>query len=273
MTSGYDNLYQLKDVSQSGAGSGQPTAFNYTYDTAGSRKVRKKTVNGVQTTYTHGANSRNQLTGYDMTYDANGNLLTQTDPTNGRRYTYEWDSINRLKAIMVDNDGNGSFATGDTRTEFSYNGFSQRNFVSERGWSGGGWATLISGSYFIWCDGEIAQKRVNTSSYTGVKCNYYDGGETRHTSVSNKTSYYYTRDHLGSVREVTNSSKTVVAAYDYTPYGERTRALTGSGTFNCEMAYTGHFYHPQSGTHLAWFRGHDPRLGRWLNADPIGEDT
>ncbi|MCB1099587.1 MAG: RHS repeat-associated core domain-containing protein [Verrucomicrobiae bacterium] len=121
------------------------------------------------------------------------------------------------------------------------------------------------------CDGEIAQKRVGTSSYTGVKCNYYDGGETRHTSVSNKTSYYYTRDHLGSVREVTNSSKTVVAAYDYTPYGERTWALTGSDTFNCEMAYTGHFYHPQSGTHLAWFRGYDPRIGRWLNADPIEE--
>ena len=32
------------------------------------------------------------------------------------------------------------------------------------------------------------------------------------------------------------------------------------------MAYTGHFYHPQSGTHLAWFRGYDPRIGRWLKA-------
>ena len=27
--------------------------------------------------------------------------------------------------------------------------------------------------------------------------------------------------------------------------------------------------HQQSGTHLAWFRGYDPRIGRWLNADPI----
>ena len=34
--------------------------------------------------------------------------------------------MNRLTAIMVDNNGDGAFATGDTRTQFYYNGAGAR---------------------------------------------------------------------------------------------------------------------------------------------------
>ena len=133
-------------------------------------------------------------------------------------------------------------------------------------------------TYYIWCDGQICQKRVATSSWgstsdpdTGVKANYYGDGETRHDTIYLKTKYFYNYDHQGSVREVTDSSKNVVAAYDYTPFGERLWKGSGSDTFNCEFAYTGHFYHPQTGHHLALFRAYDPRTGRWLSQDPLGE--
>ena len=46
----------------------------------------------------------------------------------------------------------------------------------------------------------------------------------------------------------------------------------GSDPWKAEFGYTGHFFHAPSGTHLAWFRGYDPRIGRWLNVDPLGED-
>ena len=39
--------------------------------------------------------------------------------------------------------------------------------------------------------------------------------------------YYYTRDHLGSVREMTDGSGTIQARYDYDAYG-RVTTITGT---------------------------------------------
>ena len=261
----YDPLYQLAKVNDSG------TTYDFTYDATGNRTKRKV----GSTTYDHGAsNSRNQLTGYGMTYDDNGNLLTQTNPVTGSKYAYLWDSINRLREIRVDLNGNGSYGIGDTRSVFHYDGLSRRYKQQNYNASGGSW-TLTDTIYYRWCGGEICQKRVGGSSYSNVKSNYYGNGETRHTTATNKSSYYFTHDHLGSIREVTSlygNTLTLNTAYDYTPYGERVYAPGGSDAWKAEFGYTGHFFHQQSGTHLAWFRGYDPRIGRWLNADPIGED-
>ena len=257
----YDNLYQLKKTTDSGGGT---TTYDFNYDTGGNRYYRK--VNSAVDS--HGTNSRNQLTGFGMTYDDNGNLLQQIDPVDGKRFYYEWDSINRLKVIKVDNDGDGVFETDDTRTEYWYDGLSRRYKQTDQTWSGSSWGSATT-TYYVWLGGEIGQKRVGGSTYTSIKSNYYSAGESRHTSVSNKTSYFYTRDHLGSVREVTNSSKSLQAAYDYSPFGVRSNAMPFADTWKAEFAYTGHFHHAPSGTHLAQFRGYDPRIGRWLNADPI----
>jgi RHS repeat-associated protein len=82
------------------------------------------------------------------------------------------------------------------------------------------------------------------------------------------TNYYYTRDHLGSIRELTNSAGVVQARYDYDPYGRRTKL---SGTLDADFGFTGHYYHQRSGLHLALFRAYDADLGRWISRDPIGE--
>ena len=39
--------------------------------------------------------------------------------------------------------------------------------------------------------------------------------------------YYYTRDHLGSIRELTDNTGTIQARYSYDPYGRPTQ-LTGN---------------------------------------------
>ena len=53
------------------------------------------------------------------------------------------------------------------------------------------------------------------------------------------TAYYYTRDHLGSVREMLNSSGAIVARYSYDPYG---RATLVSGTNLATKQYAGDYY-------------------------------
>ena len=80
---------------------------------------------------------------------------------------------------------------------------------------------------------------------------------------------YYTRDHLGSVREMTDSSGVVQARYDYDPYGRVTKL---SGTVDSDFLFTGLYYHAPSGLHLAMYRAYDADTGRWLNRDPIGEN-
>src|SRR5207302_3997485 len=81
-------------------------------------------------------------------------------------------------------------------------------------------------------------------------------------------SYFYTRDHLGSIRELTDGSGVVQARYDYDPYGRRTKI---SGTLDAAFGFTGHYYHAPSNLSLALYRGYDSDLGRWLSRDPIGE--
>jgi RHS repeat-associated protein len=82
------------------------------------------------------------------------------------------------------------------------------------------------------------------------------------------TNYYFTRDHLGSIREMVDSSGTIQARYSYDPYGRMTQI---SGSLSADFGYAGMYYHAPSGLNLTFYRAYDSDLGRWLNRDPIGE--
>jgi len=92
---------------------------------------------------------------------------------------------------------------------------------------------------------------------------YYSQGQT----VSG-TKYFYNKDHLGSIRTVTNTSGSTVAQYSYDNYGQATRI---SGSFNSDLQYAGYYFHTPSGLNLTVNRAYNPSLGRWINRDPIEE--
>lgn len=81
---------------------------------------------------------------------------------------------------------------------------------------------------------------------------------------------YYTRDHLGSIREVigTAGSYALAVRYDYDAWGNRTKV---EGAFDVDWGFTGHYYHATSGLYLAPYRAYDPTVGRWLSRDPLKE--
>ena len=60
------------------------------------------------------------------------------------------------------------------------------------------------------------------------------------------SNYYFTQDHLGSVREMVDGSGAVTARYD-----------------------SGFYMNRSSGLDLTWYRGYDANKGRWLSRDPI----
>ena len=80
--------------------------------------------------------------------------------------------------------------------------------------------------------------------------------------------YFFTRDHLGSVREVMNTAGAMQARYDYDPYG---RMVVIAGSFAADFGYAGMYNHAPSGLNLTLYRAYDPDLGRWPNRDPIQE--
>jgi RHS repeat-associated protein len=63
-----------------------------------------------------------------------------------------------------------------------------------------------------------------------------------------------------------NSSGTIVARYDYDPYGVTTLV---SGTNLATFQYTSDYYHSASALNLTLNRGYDPNTDRWLSRDPL----
>jgi len=179
-----------------------------------------------------------------ITFDLNGNESSVVTATSTN--SYQWDAANRMVSL-----------TGPTNQSiFTYDGLGRRVQIVEL-YNGVAYVT----NKYVWAGKELVEQRDLTGS-TVVK-RFFGGGE----QISG-TSYFFTRDHLGSIREMVNSAGTIQARYDYDPYGRRTKI---SGSLDADFGYAGMYQHASSGLNLTLFRAYDSDLGRWLNRDPIGE--
>lgn len=181
-------------------------------------------------------------------YDLNGNTIGRVY-SNGSSNTFEWDAANRLAAITYGGTAN--------RTEFTYDGLGHRKKIIEK--TG---PTITSTKQFVWDGNRIAEERDGNNVVTR---RYFALGEER---IGGGV-YYYAKDHLGSIRELTDSAGAVRARYDYDPFGNTTKI---SGDLSLDYGYTGHYRHTASNLYLAPYRAYDPTVGRWINRDPIGEE-
>jgi RHS repeat-associated protein len=242
---GYDNADQLTTAPLKNASTNALLKqFTYGYDPASNRT--SETV--ATTTTTSTPNNVNAITSQSgginrtLSYDPNGNITSD-----GGTRTFEWDGANRLVAIKY---------TGfTTRSEFTHDGLSRMVKIVEKTGS-----TVNSTRKFVWPGQEKCEFR---DAADVVTMRIFPQGQDNGTAP-----YFFTRDHLGSVREVLSGGGTVVARYDYDPYGRSTTIL---GTTPTDMNFTGLYRHSKSNLDLAVYRAYDPDLGRWLNRDPIAE--
>jgi RHS repeat-associated protein len=182
-----------------------------------------------------------------LQYDANGNLSSEI--TTYGTFSYTWDAANRLITV---NEPSG------LSSRFAYDGLGRRVQIIETGSNG----IVTSTKNLIWDGMTIREERNAGNAVTKM---YF------HNSVQiSGSNYYYTRDHLGSIREVTGTNGLVLARYDYDPYGQQTQL---SGTVSADFGFTGLYYHQPSGLNLAPFRGYSPSLGRWISRDPMASPT
>jgi RHS repeat-associated protein len=127
-------------------------------------------------------------------------------------------------------------------------------YLPTRLWSG------VSRSTAIPCFSFNARKYLTSGNVTKDYCAL---GENRAG-----TNYFYTKDHLGSIRELTDDSGNIQAQYSYDPYGQPTKL---QGSLDCDFQYAGYFYEATSGFNLTRYRAYSSSLGRWISRDPIME--
>jgi RHS repeat-associated protein len=272
-TSSYNNLNQL--VAQSPGGltefrgslskwgtvtvAGNPatvtgTTGSYQFAGAASLTTGTNTV-AIVATGTSGVSGTNSYqvvvsatgSAVSPSYDADGEMTG-----NGAGQSYQWDAANRLAKIWYGPVGSGSSTT------FSYNGLSQRVGIVETSSTG----TVTSTKQFVWLPGNAQPSEERDASDNVIRRLYAQGEQI------SGTNYYYTRDHLGSVRELTNASGAVQARYSYDLWGNQTKL---SGTVDSEFGYAGYYQHLPSGLNLTMYRAYSGNLGRWLSRDPSGE--
>ena len=169
-------------------------------------------------------------------YDGNGNLLDD-----GER-TYQWDAKNRLIEAK----------RGADTWQWSYNAFDQR--VSEK-------KNGVVTKRWVWAGGN--QPAEERDAAGNVTRRFYPQGEQAGAVKS-----YYTKDHLGSIREVMGANGTVVSSSRYDAWGVRT---TVGAQDAASFGFTGHLEQKELGLVFTLYRAYDPATGRWLSRDPIGE--
>lgn len=226
-TLGYDAADQLLSATVTNAGTLINT-FAYAYDPSGNRLTEQVGTSN-----------------YTATYNALNQLSTTTAP--GATRTNEWDAKDRLVAVNV----------GNQRTEFTYDGMDR--MVSIRQLTNGVEASFRR---LVWCDRKICEERDAAGALTK---RLFERGMKVETGPTTG-SFFYTRDHLGSVRELTDGSGTVRARYAYDPYGRGTRL---SGDMEAEFGFAGMFRIVEAGLAGTRFRNYDAEIGRWLSRDPL----
>ena len=205
-------------------------------------QISATNANGYGVTKTLSVNVTGGTAIPSLTYDANGNL------TYDGTWNYSWDAANRLVKIWYGPVGSSASTT------MSYDGLGRRVGIIETGSSG----SVTSTKHLVWEGMAVSEEKSSSGTLTK---RYFSQG----VQISGSNDYY-TRDHLGSIREMTTgTSGLVVARYAYDPYGTQTQL---SGTMTADFGFTGDYYHSPSGLCLTLHREYSSGFGRWLSRDP-----
>lgn len=222
----------------------------YALDALGNRTT--VTTNGVTTNYTaDNMNAYTALTGGQnatLQYGANGNL------TNDGTHTYQYNYNNRL--ISVDN---GATAT------YKYDALNRR--IQKTVVSTG------STTNYYYCGDQVIEER---DANDAVLATYIFGISVDDVLQMQRggNTYYYHKNHLGSVVALTDGSGNLVERYEYDPYGQPSffdandNALSQSAVGN-SILFTGRDYDVETGLYYYRARTMHPGLGRFIQYDPL----
>lgn len=176
----------------------------------------------------------------NLTFDLNGNM------TSDGKNSYEWDVENRIVKIIY--TGINNYST------FTYDGYGRAVAIEE---------SLSGAPYesndFVWNGNGRSERRVTGGSLT----RYFGQGQ-----LTSSTAIFYQKDHLGSIREVTNNGGNVVAEYFYDSFGKSKTILENVSS---DFKYGGYYSHHRSNLCLTRTRAYSSEFGEFMCRDFMGE--
>jgi RHS repeat-associated protein len=125
--------------------------------------------------------------------------------------------------------------------------------------------SVVSTKQFIWELTKATPLEARDGSSV-ITSQYFQHGQTL---AGKTTKYFYSRDHLNSIRELTDSSGTVQALYAYDAFGRKERI---AGTIDSDFQFAGYYFHSASILNLTLTRSYAANLGRWIARDSIFEE-
>jgi len=201
---------------------------------------------------------------WNYTYDAENRLITMTATTAARnagyadrllefKYDYLGRRVQKRSAIL---STTGGFMPGDTYTRYLYDGW---NLVAEFAATGSSIGSLQRS--YTW--GLDLAGSLTATGGVGALIQITDHGAS--------TAYFPTYDGNGNIASLLRASDgTVVAKYEYSPFGELLRT-EGSYAANNPFRFSTKFTDDESGLVYYGARYYSPSLSRFINRDPIAE--
>jgi RHS repeat-associated protein len=220
---------------------------SYTYSAVGNRL----TAADVSGTWNYNAN--NELLGYadvEYEYDDNGNM-TEIKVAGSVVWTYMYDAANRLVHVE---DG-----TGTISANYSYDPFGRRLWKEVGGVK----------TYFFYCDEGLVGEY--DASGNEIKTYGYKPDSTWTTDPlflkEGGNYYFYQNDHLGTPQKLVGVNGTVVWSAQYNSFGEADVQIE---TITNNLRFPGQYQDAETGLHYNYHRYYNPKIGRYVRADPVG---
>ncbi|MEM7785178.1 MAG: RHS repeat-associated core domain-containing protein [Planctomycetota bacterium] len=248
----YDAIGRLvfESISESGL---TLKTIEYAYDAVGNRVSKLDSVEGLST-YQYNENDQlisEVLNGVTTvyTYDANGNQLSERTSASDST-VYSWDTDNRLVSVVT------TSPTGTEIVEYEYD--HQGNRVSRR----------INGEltlYLVDSNRELPRV-VEELNSVGETERSYAWGNGLISQESNDQTFYYHRNHLGTVRKISSADGSIVNTYNYDAFGN---LLDSNETIGNLFRFAGEPFDPITGLTYLRARHLQNSTGRFVSTDPF----
>lgn len=224
------------------------------------------------------------LSFYLITYDANGNLVQKIpkDPSK-HGFLYSYSSKNQLTEIRVTD---GPLGQVIKQIGFVYDVLGRR--MQKTVWDRDNSADITK-TYtrrFVYDGDNVLFEYDGNNSllarYTHsplmpddiLSAEISSSGQSAGLAQS-VGKYYYLKDALGSVTDITNSSGEIVQRYDYESFGKIRSVkdaigndIASSPLVKTSFTFTGREWDEESGLYYYRARYYDPNIGRFIQRDP-----
>jgi RHS repeat-associated protein len=213
-------------------------------------------ANGNQTGtgYTTGTdNEQTASPGYTYTYDNAGEMMSETQTSTGNVWTYGYDFRGRMVTAVEKTSGGTTLES----VTYTYDALDNRIGLDEN--STQTWTLYDRGSPIMDFSGSGSLTTRYLWGPTGIIARQTSGG----------TVSWYLADHIGTVRDIINSTGAIIDHVDFSAFGTvlgETSPSNGDRMTGFAMLERDSV----TGLNLAVYREENPATGRWDSQDPLG---